>query len=1511
MSLLGYDNNDKTLSGDIDVYATNVYATNIYDGAVNVGDTLITLQAEIDALEGQIISSGTTGYYGLFGSSNNASNPLAEKSFYFNQTIQTNGFSITGGTGLSATRITAANAAVYNIYYKANYQKIDATTAYEVRTWLMKNGTDLNYSTTLHTLSTTAQWQQISGQYIVSLAAGDYLEIQWLSTNASASSDILDSIGISAPYPQVSAMFACIQQVANTDTGLGAIFEVASTNTLPAGSSATVVDTTTTFPTYINHSLVFGIPQGLQGINGTNGTNGATGPTGPEGPKGDKGNKGDQGEKGENGDGPIAYAALSLAGVAEATAIAAGAAAATALSQNTAQDALIAANTADIATDEGRITVLEVKTQDQSWGTFTGTTFSRRVQITNTGAAPGVDAVYLGSSDASTFLYGLSSSGNISTTGTITSTVGTSQVSSLLVNNNMEITNDTFITAGELYLTRTLLNNQKKLILYDNATGNDYDYLGFWTMDGATGRKFFNAEIDGNANSAFQWYYGDGVGLSRTLMKSMNQTLETSFIPTSKFLKSPGFTQEIALVKDAPNNRVRIDMIGDTGLIGNYDGQIIQEQGNGVMDNTGLMTIQSGSLTLNALKAATGEIEMNTVILDINTTGAITADSATTITLTSTGETEINSAALDINATGAITMDSTSTTTLTSTGTTQINSAALDINATAEITADSATTITLTSVGETEINCSTLDINATGAITADTPSTFTITSASNIVMNSDLNINLNANYLLSEINLTTTGDGSNINLNSANEMFLLSERLLDIRTVDAADGEIIIDSAKNLNIDTATDISLTAGTTIGLNGTAIDLTSTTGIIDINAETALNLRSDTNNIGLTTISATGDINLTSGRDINFSLNTTGAIANFTSNKDQDILKINNTAFDSKLLIGSATTGFRTSVNNNTSANLNGLGQTQVNLSTNNAQMNLTAGGIAGKLTLTSSLDEVEINSVAFDVNATGAITMDTTTTTTLTSAGETEINSAALDINATGAITMDTPTTTTLTSAGETEINCAALDINATGAITMDTDDPITITSTANGITLSSFGEQDITCGSLDINSNGTIAIDSVSNNTITSGGNLNLVSTTNDVAVNGIVKINTTNTKATSIGNATGALALTGSTNTILGTTNINRTNSLATNIGNSGALTLNGSSYSCITTGDQTFTSTTGDLSFTKTGATGGINFTSANYVFIDATDEFLFNAGGLCELTTSGGKIVLQANQDMELTARNFTFNSLHSGTTYNGYQFTSNGDAIDFIFENPTSLSTNIQIGNATDGFTIDVFDDNLASLSAKATTEIQLITAGGNINFVCGNTANSMLFRFGPTPTTKITISDGGTTFAHALTMSSTTTMNSTCNMNHDFLLQQSTYPPTSTSAIGYTGNKSQTTNPMSNTLAERMNFSIPSKGVWLIVGQLYWETNTSNTVEVKEAVISTTSGSGGSSAAAPGLIYYDEINDAAGAAGKRQHLNINGVYTATAATTLYCNARSGVNSGTNTIFNINATWTRIG
>jgi len=237
-------------------------------------------------------------------------------------------------------------------------------------------------------------------------------------------------------------------------------------------------------------------------------------------------------------------------------------------------------------------------------------------------------------------------------------------------------------------------------------------------------------------------------------------------VATSNFCRAAGSTQQIQLTRIPANNQVLINMVGDAASINDYDGQIIQEQGNGVDNNNGLMTIQSGSITLNAIKPATGEIEMNTVILDINTTGAITADSATTITLTSTGETEINCSTFDLNATADIAL-----TAITTIG---LNGTAIDIEATAgiasitssgdttilstggEVTVTSSTgNIVITSIGdninlssfaETQIDCGSLDINSSGTASIDATSNINITSATG-------GITIDTSTILSSINI--------------------------------------------------------------------------------------------------------------------------------------------------------------------------------------------------------------------------------------------------------------------------------------------------------------------------------------------------------------------------------------------------------------------------------------------------------------------------------------------------------------------------------------------------------------------------------------------------------------------------------------------------------------------------------------------------------------------------------------------------------------------------------------
>lgn len=844
-----------------------------------------TIQDQIDAINAGLQA---TGYWGSFWSTVTQTNAGATSVnlMTVNNSDPNNNDVVIGAT---SSQIKVLNFGVYNIQFSAQFDKTDAGVD-EFDVWLRLNGANLADTTGKVMITENNGVALAAWNYMLELNANDYIQFAWHSSDVDMRLRYEPS-QINPTRPAIPSVIITVQQVMNAMEG-------------PMGPQGPKGDTGPTGP------------QGPQGEPGDPG--GPPGPPGPQGPPGDPGGpagptgpqgpKGEKGDKGENGDGPVAYAALALAGTAQTTAVAAAAVAAGAVSVNTAQSAAISANTADIATDEARITALETKTGDMSWGLATGTTFSRRVQITNTGAAPGTYAIYLGSSDASEFLYGLSASSTISTTNVFTSTGGTSQMDSLLVNNNFEVTNDATITAGEMYITRTLLPSQKKLVLYDNNTGNDYDYLGFWTDDGATSRKFLNAEIDGNANSAFQWYYGNGLGTARTLMKSMNQTLETSYIPTSKFLKSAGFTQEIALVKDAPNDKVRIDLFGDTAGVNSFDGQIIQAKGNSLDDNRGIMTIQSGNLILNALTPATGEIEMNAVILDINASGDITIDCGLNTTLTSTEDITFQTT----NPLSDILISSAGTNTLTSTGETEINCAALDINATGNITMDGqAISITASGVGN--------DITITAAndidiVSSQTTITNSVAAATSFIHNSvttgtDLSLenNVKDSYLmrLSEsggatVGLTlegvnngintikSNGAASNLRLESENTITTTSVGLTTINTV----GLDINADTGNVTCDTTGDLSLTGGdvyiTSTGSdNGTiqivsnetlllsapnetmtltaALDIIMNSDVLDINAASELKLDS----AGAITIDSTTTTYITALTDIGLS------------------------------------------------------------------------------------------------------------------------------------------------------------------------------------------------------------------------------------------------------------------------------------------------------------------------------------------------------------------------------------------------------------------------------------------------------------------------------------------------------------------------------------------------------------------------------------------------------------------------------------------------------------------
>ena len=957
---------------------------------------LITTQTIQQQIDGIIASLETVGYWGVFWSNVDQTNAGATSVNFMtvnNSDPSNNQVQI----GATSSQIKVLNAGVYNIQFSAQFDKSDGGKD-TVDVWFVKNGVNIPDSNSLFSLEGNNDKLIAALNLIVPLSANDYIQLAWHSADINLFLHH-DAAGTSPTRPAVPSVIITVQQVTNIVVG-------------PTGATG---PTGPTGPTAIG-------PTGPAG-----GPTGPTGPTGPSGgPTGATGATGATGPAGAGGDGPVAYAALALATTTAATL---GGYIVSNNASQSAQDALIATNTADIATDEGRITLLEVKTTDQTWGSLTGTTFTGRVNVGIT-----ADGVVLNTGAICTFGSGISSSA------AITSSAGTSQFSSLLINTTAEITNDLTITNGVEFITRNTLTSTKKIVLYDNTTGNDYDYLGFWTDSGTVGKKFLNAEIDGVAGSAFQWYAGDGAGTSRTLLKQLTSVEETGFTPSVKFLKTTGFSQEINLLKDAPNNIVKINMLGDTGGVNEFDGQIIQEQGNGVDDNRGLMTIQSGGLAINALSAG----------LNIQATTSTLIQSGTTTTLTSTNETEINSAALNINSVGGMTLFETGVANdisiISANGDVNLNGSDIGIES---LTGD----VTLTSAAYTTINCASLDINVTGLTTIDTQGiTITGTGAG---VEPDL-ILTNPTSGVFQISSATDQDLL-FGINGAADFYVQSDRSVFIEgtagditltsgaiTTMTSTGEteincsiLDINASSAITMDTASTTTLTSVGQTQINSTTLDINASLAITMDTPETITLTSTLETEINCSTldINATGDITITTttghieidagaGKDVNITGCDQFKVTTETTNLVPAFQHISAVTTNDNMRL-QATGGYTMRIGEGSATN--GVVIVGVDSGTSTIDSNASSLTVRSDAVLTLRGDTSVTTTSTTNINATGA------NPTNIGNASSTTTQLGTININATG---------TSTTTIGATGTTTNVLGI-ATFAGTTTFNDPVT------------------------------------------------------------------------------------------------------------------------------------------------------------------------------------------------------------------------------------------------------------------------------------------------------------------------------------------------------------------------------------------------------------------------------------------------------------------------------------
>jgi hypothetical protein len=464
-------------------------------------------------------------------------------------------------------------------------------------------------------------------------------------------------------------------------------------------------------------------------------------------------------------------------------------------------------------------------------------------------------------------------------------------------------------------------------------------------------------------------------------------------------------------------------------------------------------------------------------------------------------------------------------------------------------------------------------------------------------------------------------------------------------------------------------------------------------------------------------------------------------------------------------------------------------------------------------------------------------------------------------------------------------NDSANDIELT---TIGASSDIKLLSTAATVTITAGTEADITCATLDLNASTAATLDapiitttSTGLTTINSAG-LTLGSGASETEINcGLLDINASGN--ITMDGDTIAITATGAGNDIrlIATDDIETTSdTIVFTTTSTGGPSIR--HFSGITTGavdlDLRNASATGYLMRLSETSTGGL------------TLKGLDNGINLIKSNGAASTLKLESAQNMILTS--VTQVELSSGA---GYDFDIDGGQDVNITGLAGSVLLNAAAGDVELQATADI---NLTGTN----TTLELPTAG--LFRVYNNSVLMFQVQDAQVTVTNADFAVTGTGSGSFPTLQVTGSADLQCNIT----AFQDSYASMANTRLGYTNSAQTTTTTISNTLTSRSSFSLPNRGVWLIICGYQWTAGASNTIESKEIVLSTTSG--GSTAAAYGLEYFEEINDATGG-GLRQQGTLSGVVVATAATTIHVNARAQVNSGTQPTFVSSVSWTRIG
>lgn len=151
------------------------------------------------------------GYYGSFYSSLDQTDGVTPHLMFCENTADADGVTMELGDEATKSQITFANAGTYNVQFSAQFHNTGGGgSGNTVHIWFKLNGTDIADSDTRLTVPSNAPYVVAAWNFIVSVAAGDYVEISWFTDNSNI---ILEHELITATYPAIPSVIITAAQI--------------------------------------------------------------------------------------------------------------------------------------------------------------------------------------------------------------------------------------------------------------------------------------------------------------------------------------------------------------------------------------------------------------------------------------------------------------------------------------------------------------------------------------------------------------------------------------------------------------------------------------------------------------------------------------------------------------------------------------------------------------------------------------------------------------------------------------------------------------------------------------------------------------------------------------------------------------------------------------------------------------------------------------------------------------------------------------------------------------------------------------------------------------------------------------------------------------------------------------------------------------------------------------------------------------------------------------------------